>query len=398
MLHGWLGSAPRPSAVCALIALAALLLSVLGGHPHGIDPAWIAALLCGIPILYTAVWELICTRKIHADLLAAAALIAAAAVGEPRAAGWIALIMQFGTMLEEQIILRAQRSVDALYTQERSVCIDAYAAPLVRSAQRTAQQLILLAPLLAGAIWWGTDDIDRAVTALVVFCPCAFIHATPMAVSAAIASLARRGILLRTGSALERLSRMENIVLTPEVLSPTGYMPADAQHLITQLRRMGMHPVLLAPADAKDAAHIAAQAGIRDVRTALPPQNDPFAVSSALVQRAADGRHPAHGDCLHISMGGTSRSTVDVVCPAEDLRHLPAMLGTARQMRQKIEQNTLFGCMLNFIALGLAACGYLSPLSGALWHNAAAIFIVLNAALLFTTEEREKKIAFSTSL
>ena len=77
MLHAWLGSAPRPSAVCALIALAALLLSVLGGHPHGIDPAWIAALLCGIPILYTAVRELICTRKIHADLLAAAALIAA---------------------------------------------------------------------------------------------------------------------------------------------------------------------------------------------------------------------------------------------------------------------------------------------------------------------------------
>ena len=49
------------------------------------------------------------------------------------------------------------------------------------------------------------------MTVLVVFCPCAFILATPAAVAAAIGNLTRYGILIRTGDALQRLAEVECI-------------------------------------------------------------------------------------------------------------------------------------------------------------------------------------------
>ena len=400
MIRAWLENAPRPTTICALTALTALLFSVHTDHPHAVDPAWISVILCGIPILYTSLHSLLCARRIRAELLVSAALIAALAAGEYLAAGGIALIMQFGTMLEEQVILRAQRSVRALHAEAHAACsmrtIDVHAASMVQASERTAVRLILLAFALAGAIWWCTGNFDRAVTALVVFCPCAFVHATPMAVSAAIGSLAQHGILLRTSRALERLSHMENIVFTPDAIAPAGCMQADARQLVAKLRHMGMHPVLLAPAG-ENAQQIAAQAGIRDIRSALPPSNDPFAAATALVRRGG-GSTPALNECLHIALGGASDDTADVICSTHDLTPLPLLLSTARRMRQKIEQNALFGLTLNFIALGLAVCGWLTPLAGAVWHNAAAIFIVLNAAFLIAAGNREKKIAFSTSL
>jgi copper-exporting ATPase len=387
-------------------------------QPHAVDPAWIAVILSGSPILYTALHSLLCLRKIHAELLVSAALIGTLTVGEYLAAGGIALIMYVGTMLEDQIILHTHHRISALCSQKNMNAgmhsIDTHDVSMVQTAKRRASQLILLAFVLAGAVWWTTNDVDRAVTALVVFCPCAFVHAAPMAVSAAVGSLAQQGILLRTSHALERLSHMENAVFTLDAIAPAGYLDADAGAGGGQPTRpgggpgrasprragggMGMHPVLLGSVDAHT-AQIAKQVGIRDVRTALPPSNDPFTAWTALIRRETDTCAAGLTHCLHITIGSTSDKTdADVVCAAADLSRLPALLLTARRIRQNIEQNTLFGLTLNFIALGLAACGYLSPLAGAVWHNAAAIFIVLNAALLTASADREKKFAFSTSL
>ena len=51
----------------------------------------------------------------------------------------------------------------------------------------------------------------RAVTVLVVFCPCAFILATPTAVLAGIGNAAKYGIIIRSGDALERLARIRRV-------------------------------------------------------------------------------------------------------------------------------------------------------------------------------------------
>ena len=88
---------------------------------------------------------------------------------------------------------------------------DAEKAPVVRLADRWATWLVFAALGCAAAAWLLSGDFDRAVTVLVVFCPCAFILATPAAVAAAIGNLTRYGILIRTGDALQRLAEVECI-------------------------------------------------------------------------------------------------------------------------------------------------------------------------------------------
>ncbi len=84
-------------------------------------------------------------------------------------------------------------------------------APIVTTADRWATWLVLIALACAVLTWIFTGEFPRAVTVLVVFCPCAFILATPTAVLAGIGNAAKCGIIVRSGDALERLSRIRRI-------------------------------------------------------------------------------------------------------------------------------------------------------------------------------------------
>ena len=57
----------------------------------------------------------------------------------------------------------------------------------------------------AALTWIITGEVIRAVTILVVFCPCALVLATPTAIMAAIGNATKHGFLVREGDALERL-------------------------------------------------------------------------------------------------------------------------------------------------------------------------------------------------
>ncbi|OCB23389.1 manganese-exporting P-type ATPase CtpC [Mycobacterium intracellulare] len=57
-----------------------------------------------------------------------------------------------------------------------------------------------------------TGDVRRAMTMLLIACPCAVGLATPTAISAAIGNGARRGILIKGGSHLEQAGRVDAIV------------------------------------------------------------------------------------------------------------------------------------------------------------------------------------------
>jgi heavy metal translocating P-type ATPase len=62
-------------------------------------------------------------------------------------------------------------------------------------------------------IWLITRDVQRAVTALVVFCPCSLILATPTAMMAAIGNATKQGILIKSGAAVEAVSRLDTFAM-----------------------------------------------------------------------------------------------------------------------------------------------------------------------------------------
>ena len=97
-----------------IVSGAFLLASFAGVRVAGFDPAWIAIVFCGLPILKEAAIGLITEFDIRADVLVSLALIAAVAIGEYFAAGEVALIMQIGGLLEELTVKRAQAGLERL--------------------------------------------------------------------------------------------------------------------------------------------------------------------------------------------------------------------------------------------------------------------------------------------
>lgn len=309
IIKKWLTNEPKPTIVCVLISVITLILS-LGGWLRTLLPfdiAWVAIVLCGIPIITGAAIALIKEHDIKADLLVSLALIASVITSEFFAAGEVALIMQIGSLLEDFTANRARKGIESLIKltpktarvkrgsadaiipieevavgdtltvlagetipvdgvllsgetsvdqsvmtgesipvdkkigdelisgtvnqygifdmQVTKACADsslqrmivlaneadANKAPIVGLADKWASWMVVAALVCAAVTGLLSGEFIRAVTVLVVFCPCAFVLATPTAVAAAIGNLTKYGILIRTGDALERLSKVNYI-------------------------------------------------------------------------------------------------------------------------------------------------------------------------------------------
>ncbi len=84
-------------------------------------------------------------------------------------------------------------------------------APMARIADRVASWLVPVAMLVAVIAGIATQDIVRAVTVLVVFCPCALVLATPTAIMAAIGQATKHGVIIKSGEALEKMGKVDTI-------------------------------------------------------------------------------------------------------------------------------------------------------------------------------------------
>src|SRR5450759_2309114 len=79
-------------------------------------------------------------------------------------------------------------------------------APFVRTADRFAILFVPLTLILAGASWALSGDAVRAVAVLVVATPCPLLLAAPIAIMSGLSRAAHIGVVIKGGSALERLA------------------------------------------------------------------------------------------------------------------------------------------------------------------------------------------------
>ena len=84
-------------------------------------------------------------------------------------------------------------------------------APMQRIVDKWAGWLVPAALIIAIAAYFITSDIIRAVTVLVVFCPCALALATPTSIMAAVGQAAKHGVLIKSGEALEKMGKVNCI-------------------------------------------------------------------------------------------------------------------------------------------------------------------------------------------
>ncbi len=84
-------------------------------------------------------------------------------------------------------------------------------APMQRITDKCASWLVPVALLIAIVTWVVIKNIVRAVTVLVVFCPCALVLATPTAIMAAIGQATKHGVIIKSGEALEKMGKVDTI-------------------------------------------------------------------------------------------------------------------------------------------------------------------------------------------
>ena len=132
---------------------------------------------------------------------------------------------------------------------------DAGRAKIVSLADRWATWIVLGALAAAALTWLLSGEIIRAVTILVVFCPCALVLATPTAIMAAIGNAAKHGFLVREGDALERLAAVSRAAFdktgtltygTPEVTavrSVSDYSEGEVYALAAAVEKLSEHPL-----------------------------------------------------------------------------------------------------------------------------------------------------------
>ena len=132
---------------------------------------------------------------------------------------------------------------------------DAGKAKIVGLADRWATWIVVIALSAAALTWLATGEIIRAVTILVVFCPCALVLATPTAIMAAIGNATRHGFLVREGDALERLAGAKRIAFdktgtltygTPRVVAVQNEVAVERERfyaLTASAESLSEHPL-----------------------------------------------------------------------------------------------------------------------------------------------------------
>lgn len=84
-------------------------------------------------------------------------------------------------------------------------------APIERILNRYARFYTPAALILGALVWWWSGDLLRAITILIVFCPCVMVLATPTALVASIGNAALRGSLVKKGATIEVLARVNTV-------------------------------------------------------------------------------------------------------------------------------------------------------------------------------------------
>ena len=569
---------------CLAASLALMLLKI--ELPVYANPAWGAVAVCGLPLLYWAIWSLVNgkgMRKISVALLISIAMAACIWLsfrpdGHENlfAAGEVAFIMAIGGILEEKTAKRARKGLKNLIslqpaqgrrladgreemipaaqigrgdvlrvlpgeaipvdgeiiagstsidqsimtgeslpvdkgpgetvfcgTMNRFGSIDIAAtkvgedsslqklirmvkeaennkAPMQRIVDKWAAWLVPAALLIAVVTYLATRDITRAVTVLVVFCPCALALATPTSIMAAIGQATKHGVIIKSGGALEGMGKVDCVAFDKtgtlthgklhvsavegDVLQLAASLERYSEHPIAKaivahydgeflevrefqatpgvgvkgmaggrqveisrgvevtvdgvyagkitvedqpkesgaqtvrrLQGMGVRVAMLTGDNRETAEKIAAQAGIENgnVYAELLPAQKVETIRALQEQgrtvcMIGDGVNDAPAlktASVGVAMGGMGSDiaveAADIALMGDDISKIPYLKRLSNATVRLIKFNITLSMCINFLAITLSVLGVLSPITGALVHNAGSVLVVLNAALLY---------------
>ncbi len=195
-------------------------------------------------------------------------------------------------------------------------------APIQRLADRVSGwfvPLVIAVALLAFAAWWAWGPEPRfsfalvaAVAVLIIACPCALGLATPMSIMVGVGRSAQAGVLIKNAEALERLERVDALVVdktgtltegkskVTAVVPAAGVDEAELLRMAASVERASEHPL---------AASIVAEAKERQLALADPGDFDSPTGKGAV--GTVEGRRVAIGNAGFLAELGIATDALE---------------------------------------------------------------------------------------
>ncbi|GFZ94110.1 copper-translocating P-type ATPase [Sphingobium fuliginis] len=190
-------------------------------------------------------------------------------------------------------------------------------APIQRLADQVAGWFVpavLLVAITAFAIWaiWGPEPrfahgLIVAVAVLIIACPCALGLATPMSIMVGIGRGAGLGVLIKNAEALERMERVDTLVVDKtgtltegkpsvvNILAVPGFEENDLLRLAAGVERASEHPLALAIVAAAEARGLT-----------LPPVDGFDSPTGKGAVGTVEGKHIMLGNARFLEEGSIS--------------------------------------------------------------------------------------------
>lgn len=161
----------------------------------------------------------------------------------------------------ELLVIRAEKlASDSRYASIMQVMADAEAGRprLRRLADQLGAAFAPLAFAIALIVWFVTGDTTRFLAVLVVATPCPLLIAIPVVIVSAISLSAKRGIIIRDPTVLERLPTCRTAIFDKtgtltygqpelsEIITAPGIDAQDVLQLAASMERYSKHPLAIA--------------------------------------------------------------------------------------------------------------------------------------------------------
>ena len=267
-------------------------------------------------------------------------------------------------------------------------------APVQRLVDKAA---LIFVPTIVGLslltfiIWFAVGGVEglphaiiSAVAVLVIACPCAMGLATPTALMVGIGRAARRHILIKDAVALEKLRKVNAIVIDKTgtltvpnrnidftkaadlPLEERETLKPNAREAIAALHREGIEVYMMSGDKEEAAAYWAEKAGIKHYQSQVKPDDKQQLVSrlqqeGKCVAMVGDGINDTQALALAdvgIAIGSGTDVAIDaaqVTLMGDDLMTLPEAVRMSRRTTRLIWQNLFWAFVYNLVCIPVAA-------------------------------------------
>ena len=271
--------------------------------------------------------------------------------------------------------------------------------PAVCAAALALAVLVPLGRMLAGTDANWTDWVYRALSFLVVSCPCALVISIPLSFFAGIGGASREGVLIKGSNYLEALSAAKVVVfdktgtLTLGLTDGAEQLRPGAAEAVRALKDRGMELWMISGDKREKAERIAGMLGIENVLCEVRPADK----SDAVKALQARGKHVCFiGDGINdspalacadigVALGcgaDIAISTADVMIVSSSMQSVQTVFDISAATMKNVRQNLIWAAVYNVICIPLAASGIINPSIAAAAMALSSNGVLLNALRL----------------